>query len=207
MYRILVFGDSIAYGSWDTQGGWVERLKADVHKRTVESGNQFKRQVFNLGVGGHTSTDILNRLKTEIEARAVDRWETALVFLYGTNDERYINGLPQVELSDFGKNTQQIITIAKKYTDKILIFGIPPLPMDEVVFKTSVYSDVRVKQYDESLESITKANNITYVNLRDEYDRYGIAKVFNIGKDPHPNDLGHKVIYELARTKLEEMLG
>lgn len=25
--RILVFGDSIVYGAWDTEGGWAERLK------------------------------------------------------------------------------------------------------------------------------------------------------------------------------------
>lgn len=27
MAKILVFGDSIAYGKWDSDGGWVARLR------------------------------------------------------------------------------------------------------------------------------------------------------------------------------------
>jgi len=27
MVNILVFGDSITYGAWDEEGGWVQRLR------------------------------------------------------------------------------------------------------------------------------------------------------------------------------------
>ncbi|HMI09590.1 MAG TPA: hypothetical protein VK497_04335 [Candidatus Saccharimonadales bacterium] len=72
--RILVFGDSIAYESWDTEGGWVERIKRDAHLQTIQSEGMNKRQVINLGIGGNTSTGILKRLQNEIETRHSANW-------------------------------------------------------------------------------------------------------------------------------------
>lgn len=206
MYRVLVFGDSIAYGSWDTKGGWVERLKADAHSRTVASGNTFKRQIFNLGVGGHTSSDILNRMDTEIEARAADRWELALLFMFGTNDERLVDGEPQVSSDGFRQNVTDIIEKARGYTDTIIILGIPPLPLPEIAFKTSIYNDERVKEYDINLKELAQAHSIPYLDVRSEFEKHDLRQLFTIENDPHPNDAGHQVLYELAKSKLEEVL-
>jgi lysophospholipase L1-like esterase len=92
--RILVFGDSIAYGAWDTQGGWVERLKCDAHLQTAQSRGANKLQIINLGIGGDTSTKILKRMHDEIVARKDPKWPLALIIGLGINDERFIDGLP-----------------------------------------------------------------------------------------------------------------
>jgi lysophospholipase L1-like esterase len=81
--RILVFGDSIAYGAWDTAGGWVDRLKSDAHRQTVASRGLRKLQIVNLGIGGDTSTKILKRVPAEIEARFLTGWPLVLVFGFG----------------------------------------------------------------------------------------------------------------------------
>lgn len=49
------------YGAWDEEGGWPDRLKRDLHRMTVESGQEKKAQLFNLGIGGATSQYLLDR--------------------------------------------------------------------------------------------------------------------------------------------------
>ncbi len=61
--NVLVFGDSIAYGAWDEEGGWVERLKRYLHHRTTSYGEY--HLVYNLAVSGETSRGILERLEGE----------------------------------------------------------------------------------------------------------------------------------------------
>lgn len=47
--RILIFGDSITYGAWDSEGGWADRLKRWAHQHYLANGT--KLQVINLGIG------------------------------------------------------------------------------------------------------------------------------------------------------------
>ena len=55
--KILVFGDSIAYGANDYElGGWVNRLRLDFDKKT-----DYEIEVFNLGRSGEISEEVLNR--------------------------------------------------------------------------------------------------------------------------------------------------
>jgi lysophospholipase L1-like esterase len=48
--RVLVFGDSIAQGFWDSEGGWVERLRKHYNSLALEDlkSNQ-QPEIFNLG--------------------------------------------------------------------------------------------------------------------------------------------------------------
>ncbi len=61
--RVLIFGDSITYGAWDTEAGWVERLKREAHRQTIQSEGKSKIQILNLGIGGDSSTKILKRMQ------------------------------------------------------------------------------------------------------------------------------------------------
>jgi len=59
--RICVFGASIAWGAWDPDGGgWVTRLR-----RYFEI-NDYDIEVYNLGVSGNTTKDLLKRFKTNV---------------------------------------------------------------------------------------------------------------------------------------------
>lgn len=118
--RILVFGDSIAYGAWDTNGGWVDRLKCIAHEQTVKSKGKNKLQIINLGVGSDTSSKILARLETEIKARYSVNWPLILIFNFGINDERTINNAAETSLKNFKENIVKIIKISNQYTTKII---------------------------------------------------------------------------------------
>ena len=62
--RWLVFGDSIVSGFFDTCGGWVDRLKHDQMMKFIRDGAGVK--VFDLGISGQTSKDLLARIEGEV---------------------------------------------------------------------------------------------------------------------------------------------
>lgn len=204
--RILVFGDSIAYGAWDTEGGWVERLKRDAHKRTVKPDNNFKRQVYNLGVGGHSSKEILSRLENEIISRKSKTWSLFLVFSYGTNDERSCDGIAQTSPEQFRRNNEQIIAIAKRHAEHILFVGTPPLVTPEVESWGRIYSDNKLREYESILREQVEEAGLPFLSVRELFESGGFGRDLNIKDDLHPNDAGHDIIFHAVRNKLEDML-
>lgn len=203
--RILVFGDSIVYGAWDTAGGWVERVKAVMHRRTVESNGASKVQVLNMGVGGDSSTKILARLEHDIASRYSASWPCVLVFSFGANDERTKDGVVETQLEQFEQNSTAILDIARRYTDKILFVGTAPIGEPTVKFKNQEYSDNRVRQYDEKLRDLVEALGIRYIPLRTVFETRGLDSLY-VYDNIHCNDEGHALIAEAALPVLDEML-
>lgn len=203
--RVLVFGDSITYGAWDTEGGWVERLKRDAHKQTVETQGLDKLQIINLGIGGDTSAKILKRMLAEIDARYSASWPFAFVFTFGANDERTINGNVETSIQQFESNTKEIINIAKRYSNRILFLGIPPIGESIVEFNGQEYSDGRVKEYEQRLRVIVEDAGLAFIPIRPEFDKAGKGKLISYD-NIHPNDDGHELIYQIVKPKLLELL-
>ena len=196
MRRILIFGDSVEYGAWDTKGGWVDRMKQAAHAHTLSTRGKEKIQIINLGIGGNTSRKILERMKNEIDARHTPTWDLTLVFSFGTNDSRLKDGVAEVLIEDFKNNAHSIIELAKSYTDNILIVGNPPLNENIVRFKVFEFFDQRVKQYDEALAEISVAYNMPFISLRSAFVETH-AQLFAYD-NIHPNDDGHELIRKVV---------
>lgn len=203
--RVLVFGDSITYGAWDTEAGWVERLKRDAHKQTVESKGSDKLQIINLGIGGDSSTKILNRMEAEIKARYSASWEFVFIITFGANDERTINGKVETSLEQFESNVQKIIELAKYHSSKIMFLGIPPIGKSTVSFKGQEYSDERVKEYEQHMEAIVKTSGLPFIPLRPAFEAAGMEKLY-FYDSIHPNNEGHKLIAETVKPHLQSLL-
>lgn len=203
--RVLVFGDSITYGAWDTEAGWVERLKRKAHKQTVESQGANKLQVINLGIGGDSSTKILKRMPAEIEARYSTSWPLVFVITFGANDERSIDGKVETPIEQFEANVKEIIDIAKQHSDQILFLGIPPIGKPVVEFKGQEYSDERVKQYEQHMQSIVEESGLPFVPIRPAFEQVGSDDLYAYDHI-HPNDKGHQLIANLVQPKLEKLL-
>ena len=203
--RVLVFGDSIAYGAWDSQGGWVDRLKREAHQQTLESEGKNKLQIINLGIGGNSSTRILERLEAETTARYSANWPLVFVFSFNANDERSRNDVPETSLEQFKQNTQAIIDIAKKHSDKILFVGTTPAGEPEVPFKDAVYSDERIMEYEAAQKAIVEAAGLPFIDVREAFES-AEENVFSYDK-LHPNDAGHALLAEIVKPKLWELIG
>jgi len=203
--RVLVIGDSIVYGAWDTAGGWVDRVKAVMHARAVETQGATKVQVFNMGVGGDSSTRVLARLEHDITTRYKAGWPPVLVLSFGTNDGREKDGQAETSIEEFEQNVRDIIGIAQKYSDKILFVGTVPLGQPSVVFKDHEYFDDRVRSYDEKLREVVAEAGIRYVSLRTVFEAHGLDGLYAYDV-VHCNDAGHALIAATVLPVLDELL-
>ncbi len=203
--RILVFGASITYGAWDTEGGWVDRLKRKLHLETVDSGGIKRIQLLNLGVGGDTATKILERLEREIEVRQSSSWPFAFVISLGTNDSRITEGKEEMTTGQFESEINRIITITKKFSDKILFLGPPPLGKSKVLFKNYEYSDERIKTYEARMKNVVDSSGFRFLSIRPMLEKSDISNLF-VWDNLHLNDKGHKIVADMVYPEIKKLV-
>lgn len=110
--RILVFGDSIAQGFWDSDGGWVNRLRRQYDLMKIEGGHEDPPTIFNLGISSNSSEDVVHRMEHEIIARQLPGEELCVVIAIGVNDSRLENNKPYCSEQQYRDNLEQIYKIA-----------------------------------------------------------------------------------------------
>src|SRR5689334_22188081 len=85
--RVLIFGDSIVQGYWDSKGGWADRLKQHFNSKGLENiRNRNFTEIFNLGISGGGLTGLLERFDSEVIARKWPGEDFVMVFSLGAND-------------------------------------------------------------------------------------------------------------------------
>jgi len=182
-----VFGDSVTQAAY-IKTGWVDLLRNFLEEKYPDD----SVNVFNLGIGGNTSSDIVNRFKPESAARN----PTDIVFAFGVNDSGYFRTLdkPIVQLEEFVTNVQTLITQAKEFTQNITFIGLT-LGNDSILkpfpgsSRGKSYDASRVKKYDETLKEIVEKNSCRFISLANIL----VAEDFMDGL--HPNDKGHSKMF------------
>ena len=202
MSRILVFGDSIAYGAWDTaRGGWTDRLKVFCMERELEN-PEFDYSVYNLGVSGNNSNNILKRTELEIKQRIWKNKERIIIFEIGINDSQI--GKIGISVELFKRNIEKLCGIASKYSSKIIFIGLNPIddsktnpiPWDKNMF----YTNERVEKYNNIIKAICEENKIYFIDMFSEFSKTDYKKLLEDGL--HPNSLGHQKMFEIVKDFL-----
>jgi len=195
MKTICVFGDSIAWGAWDKEkGGWVERLKVYLWEKDPDS------EVYNLGISGNTTIDILKRFDGEAAARKPN----IVIFATGLNDDivKKSDGNHLVELDEFESNIKELIQKARSFTSNIIVLGLQrvdetkttPIPWQ----KDYSYYNADIQEYDTKLQEIVKQENILYLSMFD------LLSDGELEDGLHPNAQGHQKIFEKVKQFLQE---
>ena len=194
--RICVFGDSITWGAGDKkEGGWVNRA------RNYFKISNFGVKMYNLGISGDNTNDLLKRFKTEAEARKPNM----IIFAIGTNDSQYVDTKdnPRVNLNKFQNNLVELLNQAKEFTQNIIFVGLTkvdetktiPIPWN----KRKYYTNENITQYNSTIKSFCEQNKILFVNIFDLLD------VKNDLEDGlHPNARGHQKIFKKVKDFLEK---
>jgi len=196
MKTICVFGDSIAWGAWDTEkGGWVERLKLFLWAKDPNT------EVYNLGISGDTTADILRRFDIEAEAREPD----VIIFAIGVNDDivKKSDGNNLVEIGQFEKNIREFIKKARKFASDIIILGsqrvdetkTTPIPWKQDYF----YYNEEIQKYDKKLQEITRQENVQYIPMFDLLNNEDLEDGL------HPNPQGHQKIFEKVKDAIVKL--
>ncbi|MFO0704235.1 MAG: GDSL-type esterase/lipase family protein [Patescibacteria group bacterium] len=205
-YRILCFGDSITYGAWDEAGGgWADMLRQKLHSEYLEGG--IKAQVFNLGIGAETSDGLLKRIENEILARAKSSWELAILIAIGANDTR-AKVDPQNYEGDpdsYRDNIEKIISIASKYTNKVLMIGLHAVN-EKLTFKDFYFTNSRFETFDQINTDLCLKHNIPKVLLHKELLKQSDFEEMYFDM-VHPNHKGHKWIFEKILPEVKRLIG
>lgn len=121
MKKILVFGDSIAWGAFDFEkGGWVERLKT---KFLSTYGNGGGIGVYNMSVPSNNTTGVLETIENDvIKINKIEPEDCIFLFSIGLNDPVYVDTKDNVGVpfDSYKNNLEKIVEISKKYTKDII---------------------------------------------------------------------------------------
>ena len=167
----IIFGDSIAYGLFDEELGWVYRLK-----RRLESNNY----IFNLAIPGQNSKDILNKFEIELKNRYNEIDDFKIIFSFGIKDALKNN------IDDFKNNVLEIINKTKTYTKEIYFIGL----INPDTNKRVEYDLKHVSSIDNTLEEICNKENINFIKINHLINNDLLVDGL------HPNSIGHEKISE-----------
>lgn len=204
--RVLIFGDSITQGFWDSEGGWVSRIRKVYDAQKVDGSDDNPPSIFNLGVSADSSDDVLARLENETKARASEK--LALVFAIGVNDSRTEADINFSTPEQYAQNLTAIIATARQFSDKILFVGLTPCVdtrTNPVSWGESGYTNTRIDEFDRILREVCEQNQVEYVEILQSFQK--VQKQGELLPDGvHPNDQGHQLIAGLVLPVLQKLL-
>jgi lysophospholipase L1-like esterase len=205
MKGILCFGDSITFGRGENPSiGWCGRLKNYFENKETYNG------VYNLGVSGHTSTDLLKRFDVEASGRIRNKRSTdkyLILIAIGTNDAKF-DGKPKEEnerttKEQFRKNIKKLITKGKSYQSKLAIIGLTPVdesrtsPYEKTWFKSE-----RVKLFNDTLKELCKQNNMPFLDMYNVMIKQNYSRMLKDGV--HPNSQGYNLMFKEIKDFIED---
>ena len=207
MTNVLIFGDSIAYGDYDLQGGWATRLKVYCAKKAITQKLKKDINVFiQANPWGDTSQEVLEKLDVEVKPRVWSNHEAIFIFAFGINDAILIAGKSKVTLSKFKSNLNEIVNIAKKYSNKMIFLG--PTHVDEIKVTpmpwspTEYWYNNRIKKYNQFLKDFCSKNNLDFIDFFNRFNKMNYKHLLFDGA--HPNTKGHELIFKTVKNFLEE---
>ncbi len=205
--RVLVFGDSIAYGEFDSQGGWVERLRLEKLGEQAQKPFEDVPGIYNLGISGEVTGNLTRRLPHEVVARR-NTWgpqtDFVLVFAVGINDSQVMDdGNAFSQPARFARDLEDLYETAWLFSRRLLFVGLTPVDDDHPCNKN--YQAVRVWEFEKILRQFVTDHQLGFVPLYELFDsRLHEEELLCDGL--HPNDEGHRLICDAVAPKLAELL-
>ncbi|MBT2459195.1 gamma-glutamylcyclotransferase [Streptomyces sp. ISL-86] len=184
--RIVIVGDSIAYGRCDPQGGWAAHLAA-----AHIAGNEAEHRVFNLAIPGITLTDVSEQTPALLAPRRPD----TLLVAAGINDSALPLAIPQTRCDGLAQITDSLGSLAAtalSHNARLVVAG--PTWVDEE--RTRDYGGLQFTQaralaLRESLQTWCDENHVDYLDMWEPLR--GNTELLADGVHPTPE--GHQSLY------------
>ncbi len=184
--RIVIAGDSIAYGRCDPHGGWAGHIAA-AHIAEDEA----EHRVFNLAIPGSTLVDVDEQLPALLAPRRPD----TLLVAAGINDSALPLGTPYGHsdgLDHIADSLGSLAETAHSHNARLVVAG--PTWLDEVRtrdYEGLRFTRVRALALRESMRSWCAENHIDYLDmwepLRDSTEL--------LSDGLHPTPEGHQALF------------
>lgn len=188
--EIGIWGDSITYGQCDTEAlGWVGRLRKSLPIDDYVG-------VYNFGVCGDTTQDVLARFSTE--ANSMD--PNIILFAVGINDSKFPKGKNEnnVSLEEFKVNMGQLIQLAKGFTEKVYIIGATKVDVGFETSKGSRFFNRDIEEYNTALKELAHTNTLSFIDVYDV-----LNPTDDLFDGLHPNAEGYQKMFETITSELK----
>jgi len=200
--QILVFGDSIAYGCFDKEGGWAWRLR-----KFLEELHPEKHFFYNLSIPEDESTEeVIKRFEVETKARLSLENNLLIIFAIGINDSEFMNNQNCLRTppEKFKANIQKLINLAKRFPSKVVFIGLTPVDeqkLDPIPWcPDRSYKQEHIRKFNEVIKSVCRKDKVHFVELFERLNKMDYKKLLEDGC--HSNSEGHKVIFEIVKSFL-----
>ena len=160
--EIGIWGDSITYGAGDSEAlGWVGRLRKLLEKNDDVS-------VYNFGICGDTTDDLLKRFPVEADAIKPN----IVVFAIGINDSKYPVGETEnlIPLEKYKQNMRELLKLAKGCADKIYIVGATKVDENLIRESGTRFMNEMIQSYNNFLKEFSESEGLIYVDVFDVLD-------------------------------------
>jgi len=205
MSKIVVLGDSIAYGKWDEVGGWVQRLRSFIDKSfNIELNKNI--QVYNLGIPGEVTTRLTERANKELldRIKLADTGKNNIVIIaVGINDTNSDNWMTGKKTSpdDFKRNIENVVLTINSLECRSTILGLTPI--DEKKYSERFpkrLENKTIQEYDQYLLEVSKEIKVPYISLFSPLTDRSYTSTLIDGI--HPNSKGHEMIFQIVKEYL-----
>ncbi len=195
--NIIIFGDSITWGAYDPeQGGWATRLRNYLEEKDNNT------NVYNLGISGDTTANLLARIEVEAKSRKPN----LIIFAIGINDAQFIHSTNnlRVSLDEFQQNLAKLLSIAKKFTDNVVFVGLTkvdeskttPIPWNA----NKSYTNENIERIDNAIKKFCENNKLKFIPMD------SVVGNDNLIDGLHPNTKGHIKIFNRMKSEVESIL-
>jgi lysophospholipase L1-like esterase len=201
MKKLFLFGDSITYGKWDSDGGWAARLRKYIDLK-YNIGKEGSFLVYNFGIPGELAVRMVHRVESELAVRILDPLdEHIVVFAIGTNDSCPNNRIAnrQSPEAEFKNAVRKMIELAQGRDCVIRMIGLTPV--DPTKSQGLQFTNDQVQKYDGFLSQVAKEKQVRKLELFEELKAKNFENL--LADEVHPNDQGHRLMAE----RIIEFLG
>lgn len=210
--RILVFGDSIGQGFWDVDGGWVSRIRHQYDKQIVQNRGEIKYPtVFNLGISGDLTQNVLDRIENEAKARELPGEECAIVLAIGINDSVLTENVAQMDVYEFQEQYEELVNKAKDISSRVLCVGLTAV--DEVLANPwegsttgKQWLNNRINLFEDTIKQVAIQKDVQFVGLHDGFIKLLEQGQHLLNDGLHPNKKGHEIIAKVILPELNKLI-
>ncbi len=206
IYNIIIFGDSITQGAFDEEcGGWVSRLTAYTHKKTVLSDFADQSCIYNRGISGDTVLDLRKRFENELPQCTADNEKTAVLFAIGKNDSAIStdSGQTATPIETYRDVLGSLIRDAQLRDAFVGCVGLGMV--DETKTNPIVWNPALalrneiLLQFDAAMQDAA-GNAVLYIPIVDMFK----GRPDLVPDGLHPDAKGHQLIFERVKEYLEK---
>jgi lysophospholipase L1-like esterase len=173
--------------------------------KTITNPRIFYCKIYNLGISGDTTENLLKRFEFEAKQRIREKI-VIIIFEIGINDSLFFKDKKKLTTPPkiFRRNIQKLIKLSRKFTDKIVFVGLTPVIESEVNplpwHKEVSYKNEYISKYNEIIKTLCKENKVFFIDTLTMWinSNYGILLEDGV----HPNSEGHEKIFEIVKEFL-----